>query len=132
MYAKRACDLLEMMMSDTLHPVLSENDLAAGGVLQDEVNRRRAADGLALRGQLPRDVQQMNHAAFTTHVAHLPPRRASAATRGAARRWRPLVIASCIGALAAVAGTAVWGFFPEEVTASMTGFDQAVVSLGSR
>jgi len=119
-------------MPDALHPDLSEIDLAAGDVLQDEVNRRRAADGLALRGQTPRGVRAMDHTAFTTHVAHRPDRETSSTKRRGSRRWRPLAIASCVGVLATVAGTAVWGFFPDEVTASMSGLDQAIVSLGSR
>jgi hypothetical protein len=122
---------LEMMMSDAPQPAFPEIDFAADGILKDEVNRRRAADGLALRGHVPRGVRPMNQAAFTTHVADHAYRGRASATRST-RRWRPLVIATCIGAVATLAGTAVWGFFPDEVMGSMSGLDRAIVSLGSR
>lgn len=118
-------------MPDSPPIALAPSDVA-GDVLQEEVNRRRSADGLSLRGQVPRGVRPLNRDAFTTHVAASRPRSGAPAGQRSGRRWRPLAIAACIGALATLAGTAVWGFFPDDVVASMSGLDQAIVSMTTR
>lgn len=96
----------------------------------------RTVDGPAssatLHSQMPRGLGPLDTEAFTTHVAYPRPRGSVRTAKRSSRRWRPLAIATCVGALATLAGTAVWGFFPDEVAGSLSGLDRAIISLGTR